>query len=171
MRGMVPLMILSVFPAALLIAAANDLYEFKIPNWVSIVLFTAYFAGGLALGAPAGLYLEGLLIAAAALAVGFALFAFRIPGGGDAKLLAAIAPWVGLAGLGGFLLNMAFAGAALAIALILFRKTPPLPIYAHAPWIMRLHQTPKDIPYAVAIAAGGLLSFPQTPYFQLAYGG
>ncbi|MBB5518000.1 A24 family peptidase [Amphiplicatus metriothermophilus] len=168
---MVPLMMLSIFPAALLIAAANDLYEFKIPNWISVVLFAAYFAGGLALGAPAALYLEGLLLAAAALAVGFALFAFRILGGGDAKLLAAIAPWIGLSGLGAFLVNMAFAGAALAVALILFRKTPLLPIYAHAPWIMRLHQQPKDIPYAVAIAAGGLLSFPQTPYFQLAYGG
>jgi len=164
-------MLLAVFPAALLIAAATDLYEFKIPNWVSATLFLSYFATGPAVGAPAGLIGEGLILGVTALAAGFALFAFRIVGGGDAKLLAAIAPWIGLSGIGGFLLNVAFAGGALAIGLLVFRRTPALPLYAQAPWVMRLHQRPKDVPYAVAIAAGGLISFPSTPYFQLAFGG
>lgn len=168
---MAPLIVLSVFPAALIIAAANDLYEFKIPNWIAITLFCAYFAAGPALGAGASTLLEGLLLAGAALTIGFGLFAAKILGGGDAKLIAAIAPWIGLSALPYFLMNMAFAGAVLAVALLLFRKTPPLPIYAQAPWVLRLHQKPKDIPYAVAIAAGGLLSFPQTSLFQLAFGG
>ncbi|MGE0408820.1 MAG: prepilin peptidase [Amphiplicatus sp.] len=171
MTPVMSLMILSVFPAALLIAAATDLYEFKIPNWISATLFLAYFLAALILGAPMSLVLEGALVAGAALTVGFILFALNIVGGGDAKLLAAAAPWMGLSGLAPFLFNMAFAGAVLAFALIVFRKTPPLPIYAQAAWVMRLHQKPKDIPYAVAIAAGGLLSFPQTPFFQLAFGG
>ena len=168
---MFSLTLLSVYPAALLIAAANDLYEFKIPNWVSATLFLSYFAAALSLGASGPLILEGLLVAAAALVVGFALFATRVFGGGDAKLVAAIAPWIGLSGLVNFLFNMAFAGGLLAVALLLFRKTPALPIYAQAPWVMRLHQKPKDIPYAVAIAAGGLLTFPQTPLFLAAFGG
>ena len=168
---MISLILISILPAALLIAAATDLHEFKIPNWISITLFLAYFAAGLGLGAPASVMLEGLLIGAAGFVIGFALFAARIVGGGDAKLLAAVSPWIGLSSLGTFLFNMAFAGGVLAIALIVFRKTPPLAIYAQAPWIMRLHQKPKDVPYAVAIAAGGLLSFPQTPYFQLVFGG
>jgi prepilin peptidase CpaA len=165
------LIFLSVFPAALIIAAANDLYEFKIPNWIAITLFASYFLACPALGGSAHLMLEGLLLAGAALAVGFTLFAFNVAGGGDAKLFAAIAPWIGLSALPVFLVNMAFAGAVLAIGLIVFRKTPALPIYAQAPWLMRLHQQPKDIPYAVAIAAGGLLSFSRTPLFQLAFGG
>ncbi|MEE2690499.1 MAG: prepilin peptidase [Pseudomonadota bacterium] len=168
---MTPFLILAVFPAALLIAAANDLYEFKIPNWISLTLIAAYVAGAAALGAPWQTLVEGLLVGAAALTIGFALFALRIFGGGDAKLLAAVAPWIGAAGMLSFLFNVAFAGGVLAVALILFRKTPALPIYAQAPWIMRLHSRPKDIPYAVAIAAGGLLSFSKTPYFQLAFGG
>jgi prepilin peptidase CpaA len=167
----IPLIILAVYPAALLIAAANDLYEFKIPNWISATLFVAFFLAGPALSAPPSMIMEGALLAGAALTVGFILFAMNIIGGGDAKLLAAIAPWIGLSTLVPFLFNMAFAGGVLAIALLLFRKTPALPIYAQAPWVMRLHQKPKDIPYAVAIAAGGLLSFPQTPFFQLAFGG
>lgn len=168
---MISLLFLSVFPAALLIAAANDVYEFKIPNWISIVLVVAYFGAGSGLGAAPGQLLEGALLGCAALAVGFALFAFRILGGGDAKLLAACAPWLGLSALGPFLVNVAFAGAALAIFLITFRRTPALPIYAQAPWLLRLHQRPRDIPYGVAIAGGGVLSFQQTPFFQLAFGG
>jgi prepilin peptidase CpaA len=162
---------LSAFPAALIIAALNDIYEFKIPNWVSIVLFAAYFVAGAGLGAGAGVLLEGFLLGCAALAVGFALFALRIIGGGDAKLLAACAPWIGLSALGSFMVNVALAGAALALALLVFRRMPALPVYAQAPWLLRLYQRPKDIPYGVAIAAGGLLSFSQTPLFQLAFGG
>lgn len=168
---MIPLVFLSAFPASLLIAAMNDLYEYKIPNWVSIVLFLSYFAAGLGLGAPPSALLEGFLFSCAALVVGFGLFAGKFLGGGDAKLLAACAPWVGPSALMPFLFYTALAGGGFAIALVIFRKTPALPVYAQAPWLLRLHQRPKDIPYAVAIALGGLLSFSQTPLFQLAFGG
>lgn len=168
---MIALVFLSAFPAALIIAALNDIYEFKIPNWVSIVLIAAYGAAGVGLGAPGDVLIEGLLLGCAALVAGFALFALRIIGGGDAKLLAASAPWIGLSVLGSFMVYVAIAGAALALALIAFRRLPALPSYAQAPWLVRLHQRPKDIPYGVAIAAGGLLSFSQTPLFQLAFGG
>lgn len=168
---MIPLIFLSAFPASLLIAAMNDLYEYKIPNWVSLVLFFSYFAAGIGLGAPASQLLEGALFGCAALVVGFGLFAGKFLGGGDAKLLAACAPWIGLSALGPFLVYTAVAGGGFAIALIIFRKMPALPVYAQAPWLLRLHQRPKDIPYAVAIALGGLLSFSQTPLFQLAFGG
>lgn len=168
---MLPLIFLSAFPAALLIAAMNDLYEFKIPNWVSATLFVSYFAAGVGLGAPGSMLLEGFLFGCAAVTVGFCMFAGKLLGGGDAKLIAACAPWIGLSAFAPFLLNVALAGGAFAIALILFRRTPAFPVYAQAPWLMRLHQKPKDIPYAVAIALGGLLTFSQTPLFQLAFGG
>jgi prepilin peptidase CpaA len=168
---MVPLIFLSAFPAALIIAALNDIYEFKIPNWVSIVLFVAYFAAGLGFSAGADILVEGAILACAALVAGFALFALRIVGGGDAKLLAACAPWIGFAALPAFLVYVALSGAALSIALLVFRRIPAPPFYEQTPWLLRLHQRPKDIPYGVAIAAGGLLSFSQTPLFQLAFGG
>lgn len=168
---MLAYLILSVFPAALLIAAANDIYEFKIPNWLTIILICAYPVAGLAVGAAPELIVEGLLIGAGMLALGFALFALKIIGGGDAKLFAATAPWLGFGGLGIFLFNTALSGLVLAIVMAMFRKLPLLPVYAHAPWLIQLHQRKKDLPYAVAIAAGGLLSFSQTPYFQLVFGG
>ncbi|PQA87832.1 A24 family peptidase [Hyphococcus luteus] len=168
---MIAYLLLSVFPAALLIAAANDIYEFKIPNWISILLVCAYPLAGVAVGAAPHVMIEGMLIGAAALALGFCLFAAKIVGGGDAKLLAATAPWLGLVSLGVFLFNTAVAGLVLAMVMGFFRKLPVLPVYAHAPWLIRLHERKKDLPYAVAIAAGALLSFSQTPYFQLVIGG
>lgn len=164
-------LLLSVFPAALLIAAAHDIYEFRIPNWISILLVCVFPAAGLAMGAGPHVIVEGLLIGAGALTVGFALFAGNIVGGGDAKLLAATAPWIGLGSLGVFLVNTAIAGLVLAIFMATFRKLPVLPVYAHAPFLLRLHERKKDLPYAVAIAGGALLSFSQTPFFQLVIGG
>lgn len=168
---MFSLIFISIFPAALLIAALNDLYEFKIPNWVSVLLIVSFFATGLFLRAPLASIFEGAMLGAGALVIGFILFARGVIGGGDAKLFASTVLWVGLSGLAPFLLNMALSGACLAIFLIAFRKAPALPIYAQMPWLLRLHQTPKDIPYAVAICTGGLLSFQETFYFQLTFGG
>ena len=168
---MIAYLILSVLPAALLMAAANDIYEFKIPNWISIVLICSYPIAGLAVGASPNIIFEGFLIGAAALTVGFALFAGKIIGGGDAKLFAATAPWLGLGGLGLFLFYTAMSGLILAIVMTMFRRAPLLPVYAHAPWLIRLHERKSDLPYAVAIASGALLSFSQTPFFQLVFGG
>lgn len=168
---MITVILMAVYPAALLIAAANDLFEFKIPNWISIVLVVAYLAAGLVLGAPSDVVLGGLLIGAGALALGFALFAFRIFGGGDAKLFAALAPWLGVSAALQGVVNIAFAGGIVAMALIIFRRMPVIPLYARSPWLLQLHERRKEIPYGIAIAAGGLLTFPSTPYFQLAYGG
>lgn len=168
---MIAYMLLSIFPAALLIAAANDIYEFKIPNWLSITLIAAYPVTGVVVGAEPAVIIEGVSIGAAFLALGFVLFTFKILGGGDAKLIAAVVPWIGLSSIGLFLFNTAIAGMLLAIVMAMFRKLPMLPVYAHTPWLIRLHERKKDLPYAVAIAAGALLSFSQTPFFQLVIGG
>jgi prepilin peptidase CpaA len=152
-------------------AAANDIYEFKIPNWISILLVCAYPAAGMAVGAEPNIIVEGLLIGAGSLAFGFALFAGKIVGGGDAKLFAAITPWIGAIALPMFLFYTALAGLILAAIMGTFRKFPVLPIYARAPWLIDLHSRSKDLPYAVALGAGGLLSFSQTPFYQLVFGG
>ena len=162
-------LVLAVFPAALLIASANDIYEFKIPNWLNLTLALAYPLAGFALNAPFGVMLEGAFLGAGFLVIGFTLFAFKIIGGGDAKLAAATVPWIGLAALSEFLIYTAIAGVVLTVVMSTFRAMPVLPVYAHAPWLIRLHERKKDLPYAVAIAGGGLLSFSQTPFFKLVF--
>lgn len=168
---MIAYLVIAVFPAALLMAAANDIYEFKIPNWISIILACAYPVAGLAVGASSHIVLQGMALGAGALAFGFALYAGKIVGGGDAKLFAAICPWIGTLEIGMFLFYTAISGLFLAMAMGVFRKLPILPVYAHAPWLIELHRRKKDLPYAVALASGGLISFSQTPFFQLVFGG
>lgn len=164
-------LILAVFPAAMILAAFNDVADFKIPNWVSIALAAMFPVAALLLGAGPREVLEALLLGCGCLVIGFAVFAARWCGGGDAKLFAATAPWVGLAGFVEFLWNMVISGAVMALVLMVFRKAPALPIYAQAPWVLRMHQRPNEMPYGVAIAAGGLLTFPHTSLFLAAFGG
>ncbi|MEL6359749.1 MAG: prepilin peptidase [Pseudomonadota bacterium] len=168
---MIGIFFLAIFPACLIISALTDVYEFKIPNWVSLTLWLGYFPAALLLGAPGELVLQSTFFGFAVFVVCFGLFAVKFFGGGDAKLLAAAAPWIGLSAFVPFLFSMALAGGAVAIFLIAFRKMPVLPVYAHAPWLIRMHQNKHELPYAVAISAGGLWTFPQTPLFQIAFGG
>ena len=75
------------------------------------------------------------------LALCAALFAARMLGGGDAKLLAALALWVPPAAFAELLLVMALAGGLLAGAMLVTRRR-------------------VSVPYGIAIAAGGLWVLP-----------
>lgn len=81
-------------------------------------------------------------------AVGLIGFARGYVGGGDVKLLTAIAAWTGLAGLPDLLLGTAVAGGLLALALIVARSST----LAGKGW--RMFDRDAPVPYAVAIAAG-----------------
>lgn len=168
---MLSLIALSIFPAALVLAAITDINDFKIPNWISITLLAAFIPTGLMVGAPLSVIAEGLVLGCAVLVVCFILFAVKFFGGGDAKLLAAVSPWIGIANFGGFLTVTVFAGGFLALFLLAFRRTPVLPIYAQAGWLLRMHQNRHEIPYAVAISSGGLMTFMHIPYVTMAFGG
>jgi prepilin peptidase CpaA len=105
----------------------------------------------------------------AALAFGLALFALRLFGGGDTKLFAVAALWIGYDQLALFVAYVTIAGGALAFLLIAYRSMPvgavPLPA-----WAARLHHRGEGMPYGVAIAAGALTIFPQTAWSTLLAG-
>ncbi|MEL6789394.1 MAG: prepilin peptidase [Pseudomonadota bacterium] len=164
-------LILAVFPAALIAAAINDITSFKIPNWISVLLISAFPVAAVATGTDFSFLWQGALLAVGMLIVGFALFAFKIAGGGDGKLLAAVAPWVGFEFLMPFLMVTALAGGAMAIAILMFRQSPIMPFYGRVPWLMEIHQSKSGIPYGVAIAVGGLTTFSETALFSAAFGG
>ena len=157
LKSLLPL----VFPAILIAAALRDLASFTIPNWMPGLLLIAFFpaawAVGLSLsdvGIAVGLGLAGLVI-------GFAVFVAGWLGGGDAKLVAASMPWVGLTGLPTFLLATAMAGGGLAIMLLWLRSGWLEPHLARGPaWVSRLATRGEGVPYGVAIAVGGLMAFP-----------
>ncbi len=156
--------VLLLFPAAMAFAAASDVLTYTIPNRVSLALIA-----GFCVAAPlAGLGMHGTLMHLAAgasvLAVCIAMFAMRLVGGGDAKLLAAGALWMGFDHLIPFLAYTAVIGGALALTILVFRRLATTALIAQ-PWVQRLHAAESGIPYGVAIAGGALLVYPKTPIF------
>ena len=157
--------LLAIFPALMAYAAASDLLTMKIPNRVSIALVGCFPVAAVACGlTPTAIALHAAA-GAAVLVVTFGLFALGWVGGGDAKLAAATALWLGLEWAPAYLINSAIWGGVLTLAMLLLRACP-LPQAAMArPWVARLHDRRTGIPYGIALAAGGLLVFPHTPVY------
>src|SRR5690348_14857479 len=86
---------LLLFPALMAFAASSDLLTMTISNRISLILAGGFLVLAVSIGMP--LTEIGMHIAAgfAVLAVAFACFAFGWIGGGDAKLAAATALWLG----------------------------------------------------------------------------
>lgn len=164
-----PLLVLTaVFPLLVIVAALKDLTTFTIPNWISIVLVAAFYPVALALGAPLGVIGTCTLVGLGALLVGMVMFALNWIGGGDAKVLAASALWIGWPAVLPFVLATAVAGGALAVLLVQMRSTLFKPWFERAPaWVARLATDGGDAPYGVAICAGALFALPQSALFHL----
>lgn len=153
---------LALFVGLVLFAALSDIATMEIPNWVSIAVAALFpLAAFLAHLSPLqiGLHIGiGLLV----FLIGFGLFALGILGGGDVKVIAAASIWTGAAALSPFTFATTLAGGALAFAMILARKAAK-PSNTHPAFLNRLLSPENGIPYAVAIAAGVIVSLPSQP--------
>tara|TARA_B100000678_G_scaffold251295_1_gene226561 strand:- start:27 stop:518 length:492 start_codon:yes stop_codon:yes gene_type:complete len=129
---------------ALVTAAITDLRSRQIANWLTgtVALGAPLFwwASGLSLWPGVALQLGIALVAFAILAV---LFALRAMGGGDVKLLTALALWIAPMQFAHLIVLMALIGGVLTLAF--------------GAWhIMRRRKDRLAIPYGVAISAAGL---------------
>jgi prepilin peptidase CpaA len=163
-------LVLVALPVLLVSAAGWDLASFTIPNFLNLALplFFAAFAvaAGLTWHAIGWHLLAGLL----GLFIGFALFALGYIGGGDAKLFAAVALWLGFKDLLPYALLASVMGGILTLAILLLRQCSlPRPL-ARQDWIVKLHDARSGIPYGVALAAGAFVLLPSTEIFRLAAG-
>jgi prepilin peptidase CpaA len=141
----------AALPVLLVWAAAADILTRRIPNAIPALIGVFFFISACASQLPMGELLSHALCGLIVLACGFTLFAFAIVGGGDAKLLAAAALWVGFGGIPVFLFGTAVAGAALALFYLARNAV------SGATGDSRRH---RAIPYGVAIAAGALSALP-----------
>jgi prepilin peptidase CpaA len=160
-------LILMTFPVTMAFAAANDLFTMKIPNRISVALVAGFVAIALATRMPLETFSIHFAIALAVLAATFALFSMSMLGGGDAKLMAAGALWMGADHIVEFLAYVTIFGGILAVAILGYRNLVPANAFALPDWARRLHTTGGGIPYGIAIAAGGLMLFPTTEFFRL----
>ncbi len=133
--------------ALLAYAAASDLRTRSIDNWVSIAI---------ALAAPGWWWVGGWSwssvewqagFAALVFAALFALWTVRVLGGADVKLIAALALWLQPGERLGTFFVIVFAGAVVSLVAMVAaakRRSTGAP------------RAPVEVPYAVAIAAGGV---------------
>lgn len=152
--------LMALYVALVLYGAWRDARELRIPNAVSLALLAAFVpqavVSGIGMEALAWHLVAGVVL----LVVGFALFAFNLFGGGDAKLLAACALWVGWDALLILIFAVVLVGGVLSLAVILLRKG----LGMWPDWLVKSAEglfTPnKAIPYGIAIAAGAMLTLP-----------
>ncbi len=136
--------LLAALAAALVYACVDDLRRRIIENWLT---------GGIALGAPLWWWTNGyalwpdvglqLILALGLFLLFMIFFVLRAMGGGDVKLIGALALWFPLGTMATILTVMAVVGGVLTLAMIVrhhLRRDPGRP----------------EIPYGIAIAAGGL---------------
>ena len=157
------LAIFLVFPAAMALAGSMDLFTMTIPNRISLLLIGG--ASFVLRHSPAWGWMEigtHALTGIAMLAIGIAFFAKGWIGGGDAKFFAATALWLGHEHLFEYALVAAVFGGLLTVALLLVRYFHLPLALARIGWIARLHDANHGVPYGIALAAAGLLIYPQT---------
>lgn len=161
---LVKTLVLCTFAALVIAAAVKDLASFTIPNWISAALALAFAPAALVAGLSLGTIGLSFAVGIGVLALAAGMFALGWIGGGDAKLMAAAALWVGLKGLAPFALYTGLAGGALALILLALRSVWLRPLAAVGPaWAQRLATPGESAPYGVAIAAGALAAFALHP--------
>jgi prepilin peptidase CpaA len=135
-----------------------------VPNRIALVLLIGFFVLAPLVGLSWNELGLHVALGAAALVLGFVMFSFGWIGGGDAKLLAATCLWLGPETLFNYGLLTALFGGALTLGLLFWRKLP-LPMMLNSQgWLVRLHNEREGVPYGIALAAAGLMVYPQTPF-------
>lgn len=153
---------LVIFPTLMAYAAFSDLFTMTISNRISLLLVAAFIGIGLAAGLPVAFIGWHLACGLGVLVITFALFAFGWIGGGDAKLAAATAVWLGWEHMLDYGLFASALGGVLTVAFIQIRKYPmPGPLLARE-WIARLYDNTNGVPYGIALAAAGIIVYPES---------
>lgn len=162
--------LLVVFPATVIYAGASDLVSMTISNRLTLGLAAGFVLLAAWSGMPLALVANHLLAGFAALAVGILLFARGWIGGGDAKLCAATALWLGWDLLLEYALMASVFGGILTLAILAFRRTPITGFVLRNDWLARLHHYRTGIPYGVSLAAAALAVYTNSYWFNAALG-
>jgi prepilin peptidase CpaA len=152
------------FPALMAFAASSDLLTMTISNRISLALVAGFVLLAIACGLSVQIILAHVVAGLLVLLAGFVLFARGLVGGGDAKLAAAAALWLGFGRLVEYVLLGAVLGGVLTLSLLAFRFMPLPTWLAQQTWAVRLHQFDGGVPYGIALAAAALLIYPSTTW-------
>jgi prepilin peptidase CpaA len=151
----VHLLIMALFLGLLAVAVLTDVEALRIPNRLCLAVVAIYPAHILASPIPVD-WPGALMLAAAVFVVGLASFAAGWVGGGDVKLMAATALWVGPASFSLFVLVTTVLGGVIAVLMLSELRFTVAQVAESAGCNeIRDIVLGRAIPYGVAIAVGG----------------
>ncbi|MBI1684326.1 A24 family peptidase [Caulobacter hibisci] len=137
------------YAALFLTAAAWDVWSRKIPNWTLLGLVALFLTAQFMAWATPD-WLSSLGAFGLVMLAGVPMFARRLVGAGDVKLMAVAALFAGMENL--LLLTVATAIAGGVLALVALVARPYAAAFVLRGWV----RTRAGVPYGVAIAAGAL---------------
>ena len=154
MSTALPWILLALLALMLLAACWSDLKSRRIPNQLclAIALLSPFFWWANGLGLWPGVPLQ-IGVAALVFMLFAAAFAVGAMGGGDVKLVAAVALWLPWQAVVALLVIMSLAGGVLTLALVIRKR-------------LARSEAALEIPYGVAIAFGGLWLIGQRFLYQ-----
>jgi prepilin peptidase CpaA len=153
--------VIVAFLGLLLVAAVSDFREYLIPNRIVVALLLLYPAHALASPAPVD-WQVALIIGGITFVAGFILFLFKGMGGGDVKLLTAVALWAGAPSFVEFTAITLIAALVLATTMaarIAADGARTTEGFSYGAFFGALRFSPilnMTVPYGVAIATGGM---------------
>ena len=143
MPGVIANLLVACLAAMLIVAVVGDLRARLIPNWlnasIGLLAIPYWWFVGLPLWPDVAIQIR---VAATLLALFAFAFHFGMMGGGDVKLVAAVALWLPLGAVVKLLLIMSIAGGLLTAVMMVRQR------------LARKQEKP-EVPYGVAIAFGG----------------
>jgi prepilin peptidase CpaA len=135
--------LLAVLAAMLIVAVVGDVRSRTIPNWlngaIALAAIPFWIFSGLSLWPEIALQLA---VAAAVFGLFALAFQFGAMGGGDVKMVAALALWLPFGAVIKLLVIMSLAGGVLTLVMLVQHR-------------LAKRGTALEIPYGVAIAFGG----------------
>lgn len=157
-------LIFVVFPFCMLFAAISDMLSMTIANRVPALMIVVFAFAAPLTGMDWATYGWHFAAGALVLSVTFGLFALGGMGGGDAKLLAATAVWMGFnVHLLEYLVFSTFLGGVLTLGILVYRKSSLAVFTRHSPFLQHLANEETGVPYGIALGLGGLLVYPESP--------
>lgn len=157
MLEIIPILFKMIVIGLAVLCAISDARTLTIPNKY-IIAIIALFPVAAIISSGAFPIVSHLSAAALVFGLSFVLFNLKLMGGGDSKMAAALALWIGLNGLIAFIMFMALTGGILAaISLILKKNMHLIPDQvAQQSWFGQLKENKSVVPYGIAIATGGI---------------
>jgi prepilin peptidase CpaA len=157
-----------LFPALMVLSASMDFLTMRIPNQIPAALALGYLVLAAAAPLPLQAVLSDLSCSLGILVMTFVMFSLRWIGGGDAKLAAATALWMGWGSILDYGITASVCGGLLTVGLLMARTRPLPTILAQHSGIARLHDRATGVPYGIALAVAGLIEYPHTALWTTA---